>query len=129
MVLREQLILHRGAMRGVGAGFVAEQQRRADLRGHRSPVQDRGDVLGGAQAPRRDDRDIVGSANPVDQLVQRLRARVHVRCEGPAVPAGIRALDHQAVGTGGDGHPGLVGRCHRDHHQNSERAQPRNHIR
>ncbi len=125
----EQLILHRGAMRGVGAGFVAEHQRRADLRGHRSPVQDRGDVLRRAQAPRRDDRDIVRPADPGDQLVQRLGARVHVRCERPAVPAGIRALDHQAVRTGSDGHPCLVGRCHRDHDQHSERAQPRNHIR
>ena len=59
---------------GVGAGFVGEQQRGADLGRHRSPAQHRSDVVDGAQPTRRDERHVVAycrSDRAVDAATRR----------------------------------------------------------
>ena len=42
---------------GVGGGFVGQQQGSADLSGYRSPAQRPGDILGGPQTARSDQRN------------------------------------------------------------------------
>ncbi|GAB5019596.1 hypothetical protein JHV675_52080 [Mycobacterium avium subsp. hominissuis] len=47
---------------------------------------------------------------------------------GVAVAAGADSLVVQGPAAGGDGHARLVGRRHRDHHQQAQRAQPPDHV-
>src|ERR1700733_6052793 len=58
----------RRAVRGVGAGLVGEQQRGPDLGGHRSPAQHGGDILGAAEATGRDQRDVMGPPDAMQQF-------------------------------------------------------------
>lgn len=125
----ELWILQRGTVCGIGTGFVGQQQCGTNLRGDRSAAQHGGHVLSRAQATGCNQRHIMGAANPIEELVQRLRTGFHVRRERSAVPAGSRALDHQAVRARGNGHTGLVDRRHGDRDQQSQRAQPLHDIR
>ncbi|PLV49752.1 hypothetical protein X011_14475 [Mycobacterium tuberculosis variant microti OV254] len=43
-------------------------------------------------------------------------------------PPRLGALDHQAVRARGDRHPSLVLRGHGNHHQQSQRAEPADHV-
>jgi len=61
----ELRVLQRRPVRGVGAGCLGQQQRGAELGGHRSPTQDRHDIGFRTHAAGGDERHLMRGANTV----------------------------------------------------------------
>ena len=89
-------------MHRTAARLVGQQERRSELRGHRTVGEHVGDVGSRHQAARRDDGHDRSDDHRVQQLVERLCRRLRDGIEGAAMAARRGPLRGEHVDTAGD---------------------------
>ncbi|AMD55460.1 hypothetical protein ATO49_20695 [Mycolicibacterium fortuitum subsp. fortuitum DSM 46621 = ATCC 6841 = JCM 6387] len=101
-----------GSVHRTTAGFIGQQERRAELRGHRTGGQHARNILGADQSARSGNRYVHGRQHIGQQVVQRLRCGRGARIERATVSPGPRTLDGESVDAPAHRQPGFVQSSH-----------------